>query len=146
MLQYELDALQSRKIVLWVFGFFWFSTWTIKRTFPLTLSRRCIRLQILEKVIKEFFRYIMFAKAALHLGCLVSPSHFYNDGVLYAFFLLLKLFNFFGLYTFRFFSSSFTSFIRDFSRCPPKVMTKNDFLVGPGCWELCFLALAKCVC
>ena len=50
----------------------------------------------------------MFSKAALHLGCLVSPSHFYNDGVLYAFFLLLKLFNFFGLYTFRFFSSSFT--------------------------------------
>ena len=70
------------KIVLWVFGFFRFSTWTIKRTFPLTLSRRCIRLQILEKVIKEFFRYIIFAKAALHLRCLVSPSHFCNDGVL----------------------------------------------------------------
>ena len=52
----------------------------------------------------------MFSKAALHLGCLVSPSYFYNDGVLYAFFLLLKLFNynFFGLYTFRFFTSSFT--------------------------------------
>ena len=50
----------------------------------------------------------MFSKAALHLGCLVSPSQFYNDGVLQAFFLVLKRFNFFGLYTFRFFSSSFT--------------------------------------
>ena len=85
MLQYELDALQSWKIVLWVYGFFRFSTWTIKRTFPLTPSRRWMPFQILEKV-KEFFRCIMFSKAALHLRCLVSPSHFYNDGVFRLFF------------------------------------------------------------
>ena len=39
------------------------------------------------KKVKEFFCYIRFSKAALHLKCLDSLSHFYNDGVLYALFL-----------------------------------------------------------